>query len=434
MPIREHFRLAKIAAIVCVLALLVIAVLFRFIPAGNSIGPFPSVPLTVSLVFASVGIVALLLACWHYAKSKGYSGFLGLFLPLLRLPGLAILVLLKDRHPDGKPIALSELAPKTGSRLEVARTIAISIFVILAIFGTARRIASNLPDPAPSASTTPPLAPGYVRSNLSPAILDRLVETGRVDSRTGLGPHRAVIEGFSVVSGQQQPLTIRYSLERKCSWLERSETSLEVQQDGELVRVNAVSSVEESFDHSIGREQWYSETALLAHGNNELLARDISVFQATKMDSVVKIDTEKPETKTYFTNVPAMLRIESYLYERAMLSRGEYAFSYYALNLDSPPDTSTIERVEITPVTSSSTALFRWLTKSYRFDAEGEALDSEYVAVTDDGGTELYGKMVEADLTLEVWLKEYEELDAEVCQSQPAPDNASTQSNQGKRA
>jgi hypothetical protein len=39
-------------------------------------------------------------AFWAYAKAKGYSGFLGLVLPVFSVMGLAILAALRDKHPE----------------------------------------------------------------------------------------------------------------------------------------------------------------------------------------------------------------------------------------------------------------------------------------------------------------------------------------------
>jgi hypothetical protein len=56
---------------------------------------------------SSIGSV-LMLTCmgsfwfsfWAYAKAKGYSGFIGLVLPLLNILGLIILLGLRDKHPE----------------------------------------------------------------------------------------------------------------------------------------------------------------------------------------------------------------------------------------------------------------------------------------------------------------------------------------------
>ena len=54
----------------------------------------------------------------------------------------------------------------------------------------------------------------------------------------------------------------------------------------------------------------------------------------------------------------------------------------------------------------------------YRFEAEGEYLESQYIYVTDGSGTELYDKIIEDGFTLESWLKGNEELDTEFCENQ----------------
>lgn len=53
------------------------------------------------IIFSLNGI-AFFYAFWAYAKAKGYSGAIGLLLPLLSLIGLIILVVLKDKHPVSK--------------------------------------------------------------------------------------------------------------------------------------------------------------------------------------------------------------------------------------------------------------------------------------------------------------------------------------------
>lgn len=52
------------------------------------------------VVFA-VNVLAFWFAFWAYAKAKGYSGLLGLVLPIFSFIGLIVLHSLKDKHPDG---------------------------------------------------------------------------------------------------------------------------------------------------------------------------------------------------------------------------------------------------------------------------------------------------------------------------------------------
>lgn len=53
------------------------------------------------LMATSVG--AFWFCFWAYAKAKGYSGWLGIVLPIFSVVGLVILAMLKDKHPDSKP-------------------------------------------------------------------------------------------------------------------------------------------------------------------------------------------------------------------------------------------------------------------------------------------------------------------------------------------
>ncbi len=57
------------------------------------------------LIFVNVG--SFWYAFWAFAKAKGYSGFLGLVLPIFSILGLIILVSLRDKHKEGEPTALS---------------------------------------------------------------------------------------------------------------------------------------------------------------------------------------------------------------------------------------------------------------------------------------------------------------------------------------
>ncbi len=47
---------------------------------------------------AAISLAAYCYAFIAYAKAKGYPGFAGLLLALLSLPGLLILILLRDKH------------------------------------------------------------------------------------------------------------------------------------------------------------------------------------------------------------------------------------------------------------------------------------------------------------------------------------------------
>jgi drug/metabolite transporter (DMT)-like permease len=54
----------------------------------------------LGMVLVSTSIGAFWFSFWAYAKAKGYSGFLGLVLPLLSVLGLIILAVLRDKHPE----------------------------------------------------------------------------------------------------------------------------------------------------------------------------------------------------------------------------------------------------------------------------------------------------------------------------------------------
>jgi hypothetical protein len=66
--------------------------IFGFSPIDNS-----QLATSIGLLVAFGGHGLFVWGCWNYAKSKGYSGALGL-LGLLSAYGLLILVLLSDKH------------------------------------------------------------------------------------------------------------------------------------------------------------------------------------------------------------------------------------------------------------------------------------------------------------------------------------------------
>jgi hypothetical protein len=65
---------------------------------GNIWGPGGAPAPLVGVIVASVFVMF-----WAYAKSKGRSGWLGLFLPFLSIIGLIILLRLEDRS-DHRPV------------------------------------------------------------------------------------------------------------------------------------------------------------------------------------------------------------------------------------------------------------------------------------------------------------------------------------------
>ena len=76
------------------------------------VGLLAIVPSTKGNIWDSGNVIGILLmlisigtfwfAFWAYAKAKGYSGFLGLVLPLFSVLGLIILAALRDKHAEPK--------------------------------------------------------------------------------------------------------------------------------------------------------------------------------------------------------------------------------------------------------------------------------------------------------------------------------------------
>ena len=52
----------------------------------------------IALLITNIG--SFWFSFWAYAKAKGYSGLVGLVLPLLSVLGLVILAMLRDKHPE----------------------------------------------------------------------------------------------------------------------------------------------------------------------------------------------------------------------------------------------------------------------------------------------------------------------------------------------
>lgn len=52
----------------------------------------------------AINVVTFWTAFWAYAKAKGYSGFLGLFLPIFSIFGLIYLHSLRDKCPQGADV------------------------------------------------------------------------------------------------------------------------------------------------------------------------------------------------------------------------------------------------------------------------------------------------------------------------------------------
>lgn len=304
-------------------------------------------------------------------------------------------------------VSASSKLPKAGVIIGLA---VIGLLVAGTVFDSVRNTSSST-----TIGDVVDVSTDQVWAGLSREVSGLLLDKKRLSPRIELEPIRAVYQGYIVEDGAKRPVTLEYRLQKKCSWLETSETTFQMQQDDQIFQVDLLSSVEELLDHSRGREQSYTEIALVSDGTGELLVQEISIIAATKKDDVVQIEMEQPEQRTLLTNVPAKLTVEAYLYELEMFASGQYSFSYYALNIDSLPDTSTIEKVEITPLSDDPVPLFAWTTSSFRFDAEAEMLDAEYIAVRDSTGTELYAKIIEDETTIEIWLESYESLEPEAC-------------------
>ncbi|MBI3045837.1 MAG: hypothetical protein HYY78_23770 [Betaproteobacteria bacterium] len=67
-------------------------------------------------------------AFWAFAKAKGYSGFLGLVLPIFSLVGLLILIFLPDKHKENEPTAS---APRRKGLVRKLATVYIGVAVFL---------------------------------------------------------------------------------------------------------------------------------------------------------------------------------------------------------------------------------------------------------------------------------------------------------------
>ena len=75
-----------------------IAFLASPLPSGNiwESGDIPR------MLLMTASVAAFWFCFWAYAKAKGYSGWLGVVLPIFSVIGLVILAMLKDKHPDSK--------------------------------------------------------------------------------------------------------------------------------------------------------------------------------------------------------------------------------------------------------------------------------------------------------------------------------------------
>jgi len=77
---------------VCFAAILVLG---KNSSTGNVWGPGGAPPM---LMYAEA--IAILGVFWAYAKSKGYSGWIGVVLLFLNVVGLIVLLKLRDKHPN----------------------------------------------------------------------------------------------------------------------------------------------------------------------------------------------------------------------------------------------------------------------------------------------------------------------------------------------
>ncbi len=105
----QYKRKANIAAAIW-LGSLVLLVMLLPSAKGNmwETGDVPRI--SIFLVFAATYWYAF----WSFAKAKGYSGFLGIILPLLSVLGLIILSVLRDKYPEpASDVGVTKLADST---------------------------------------------------------------------------------------------------------------------------------------------------------------------------------------------------------------------------------------------------------------------------------------------------------------------------------
>jgi hypothetical protein len=90
----KYKKQANISAGVWLVTL--VAFLATPLPSGNiwESGDIPR------MLLMTASIAAFWFCFWAYAKAKGYSGWLGVVLPVFSVIGLVILAALKDKHPD----------------------------------------------------------------------------------------------------------------------------------------------------------------------------------------------------------------------------------------------------------------------------------------------------------------------------------------------
>ncbi len=55
---------------------------------------------TLKMLLLTLNVLTFWFAFWAYAKAKGYSGLVGVVLPIFSIVGLIILHSLRDKHPE----------------------------------------------------------------------------------------------------------------------------------------------------------------------------------------------------------------------------------------------------------------------------------------------------------------------------------------------
>ncbi|MHA4866180.1 hypothetical protein ACXZ1M_00585 [Duganella sp. PWIR1] len=103
---------------------------------GNVWGPGGAPPM---LMYAEV--MAILGVFWAYAKSKGYSGWVGVALLFLNIVGLIVLIKLRDKHPNiAESNDVARLPP--GRKLTFFTFIVVGLAALVYVFNEIRKASS----------------------------------------------------------------------------------------------------------------------------------------------------------------------------------------------------------------------------------------------------------------------------------------------------
>jgi hypothetical protein len=94
----------NIAGGVCVASVLAVAVPIWVAP------DFWDDHAVVNLILALAFVGSFFYTCWATAKGKGYAAWIGLVLPIFSILGIAILILLKDKH-KGESFEVAKVLP-----------------------------------------------------------------------------------------------------------------------------------------------------------------------------------------------------------------------------------------------------------------------------------------------------------------------------------